>query len=1282
MKSAFIILALLLGGSLCFGQLTVTVSSVTATQAVLEYVAPVSGSTCTVKVSESNTMSPVVNDVNETLFPGSSSDRLRSSTTLDLMEVKRTVTIGARTSDVSSDGKLYSRALQANTLHYYSVTCGAVSATGTFQTANPPLGNTYPEVPPFNAAGFGNYAWPSIDWTDASKTYIDPMTGVLLKLAYQPPGRQGNMQWGSGDEAAFKAAIDLNGAWSNASNVLNTSTSGPFASYSGANRDPLFLIFGPMTVGGYDSATWIPSPSIDDIRLTLYGSGSGTADDRTILACLAVFFKPSNGNCTSQEIEITLPTSTGSTAGPANYPKMPLAGWNVGRILKHDETSVPHGKLNLAAKVATVNESDVYEGHYIPFATPSGVKVYIAGSAPACPGNWCTFDKLLDARSFTIVEDPGTLTNADFQLGAFGIRIRKKTTSGTVNVAASYMYAWSQPPQMPLNGVADFCSRSTVTVDYAADGVTKLPAPETGYLCIENNGGSGPAEAILVVLLPRTGEARTLTQFRHGGFVGLPYQSFSESDPLSLFAVLPDDTDSSKDAIYQISYDPTACHWKAFPGDNYRYGSTPNDCMTWTNITPASQNKSPIQQLTASIQGSPWWDATLSPNGRLNYVGMVGKYAVFSYYFGGPTQSVQDAPCWVSRFDVTSGQLVQVIDTFASPGGRWAGCHYVGPGGSGDWYWMAASLLRYNRGGSSNYLAGPYYLRSIYQMYKSGVWGTDTSLTNTYADTCTTTDPAMIALGATGRRCVKIRINSLWPYAAYTNTREVAKWPCPYDASKSCPMQITVGDYIADPDLAKQHGDSWDGKAEKMLITSITDIGSGNYEIELMRWAACDSDPYYSHIDSPEHSTHTNGWLGWMTGTGLCSGNTWWTKTGENRWYNEDGVLSSGHSAMGPGPNGTFSLSVEGYAHRVAKPMPDQIGKPADWKNQADMMGGFGGVTVAQASGIESYPNHGQWNAPDSEKNWILDFRHFNPSFGSGPERPSTVWTNTYTLVAGTTQVYKVQSPGVIFGKVLPYLAFSGRNLLKDKSGPASLITDADTYKFCVAYIAGECRPGSAKNDVFVNAPYVRTDWSGNCMVNTYAQNGVCFNTVVAQGASVIQMDISEPDPLFRNFRRLTMGFTGPGRQYQFMNASATPDGQWAFMNAGWLDGYRADMLLLKIPPMPVEDTINRRDFVRLRETLAPNPLAPQARIRFGYAENGPVSSFFCTSRQESCLTDAQLTPFAYEQTDALNATACGGGCTIEIPAIPGRVVYYRVERLDTQGNLVFTGPTKAYGVR
>src|SRR5271165_1364653 len=130
-------------------QFTVDATQTTATQAVLTYTAP-SASACTVQVSESPSLSPLVHDVDPSLFPGANLDSRSGNPANGL---QRSFVVGNRRSDLASDNKLYSRALQANTQHWYQVTCGTATGSGSFTTVNPPLGNNYPDVPPFNAAG-------------------------------------------------------------------------------------------------------------------------------------------------------------------------------------------------------------------------------------------------------------------------------------------------------------------------------------------------------------------------------------------------------------------------------------------------------------------------------------------------------------------------------------------------------------------------------------------------------------------------------------------------------------------------------------------------------------------------------------------------------------------------------------------------------------------------------------------------------------------------------------------------------------------------------------------------------------------------------------------------------------------------------------------------------------------------------------------------------------------------------------------------------------------------
>jgi hypothetical protein len=149
-------------------QFFVHVKGTTATQAVLAYTAP-DANPCTIKVSQSSSLSPLVHDVDPALFSGSNSD---SRTHALSNGTGRVFVVGTRDTEAGADGVNYSRALQANTVHYFNVTCGTSTASGTFQTQNIPLGMTYRDLP---AAVF-----PTLT-DDLAQTIVDPHTGALLK---------------------------------------------------------------------------------------------------------------------------------------------------------------------------------------------------------------------------------------------------------------------------------------------------------------------------------------------------------------------------------------------------------------------------------------------------------------------------------------------------------------------------------------------------------------------------------------------------------------------------------------------------------------------------------------------------------------------------------------------------------------------------------------------------------------------------------------------------------------------------------------------------------------------------------------------------------------------------------------------------------------------------------------------------------------------------------------------------------------------------------------------
>jgi hypothetical protein len=208
----------------------VALRGVTSTQAILTYTAP-DAAACSVEVSESATYRPLVHDVDPALFANANLDSRAESVSSGR---ERAFVIGKRRAEKGLNGHWYSRALQTITPHYYRITCGSSVATGTFETSNIPLGNTYNEpLPPDpNAASrpyyttMGSYAWPEfINWnkndpTARQETVIDPQTGILLKRMGLPQDASISFLPGTG-EHNFLAVRSVGGAWNIGTTVFS-----------------------------------------------------------------------------------------------------------------------------------------------------------------------------------------------------------------------------------------------------------------------------------------------------------------------------------------------------------------------------------------------------------------------------------------------------------------------------------------------------------------------------------------------------------------------------------------------------------------------------------------------------------------------------------------------------------------------------------------------------------------------------------------------------------------------------------------------------------------------------------------------------------------------------------------------------------------------------------------------------------------------------------------------------------------------------------------------------
>lgn len=351
---------------------------------------------------------------------------------------------------------------------------------------------------------------------------------------------------------------------------------------------------------------------------------------------------------------------------------------------------------------------------------------------------------------------------------------------------------------------------------------------------------------------------------------------------------------------------------------------------------------------------------------------------------------------------------------------------------------------------------------------------------------------------------------------------------------------------------------------------------------------------------------------------------------------------------------------IAGWTVRKGAFPADNFNKPPTFTIQPSV--NFAGVWAgADGNSYQKHPSFENWNAPSAERrNWFLDLTPFQigPVPGEVAER-----------VGSTAFIYKVAAVNTHPRNVkkAPYIGVSGDKVLLDVSGPSSLLQDssADHFKLCAAFKAGECWPGSTAGDMYANLP--RLDVKGCAGGESYGgQLDLCTIHVAAYGQGVVQLGLEGPltPSGSLNSRVLIRGLAGAWRRWGGMtNARALPDGEWMVFPTTIFDdnttGENTSMLA-RVPPMPPPDGIDRSDFVPMPVTSSAVAGAVNTVVQFGY----DASEFRCTQRRESCVAVSAAhdssDPYKFAETEDYTGVDCTAGCTITVPAISDRVVYYR----------------------
>jgi hypothetical protein len=1233
----------------------VSVTGASSTQAILRYTAP-DENACMVEVSESASFTPLVHDLDSTLFAGANVDNRSEGATNGS---ERVFVVGKRRAERASNGRWYSRALQAYTHHYYRITCGADQATGTFSTTNIPLGNTYNETVPADPnagkAGYfvngGEYAWPDfLSWdknTARSETVIDPQTGMLLKRVTMP-GDQPTGNWPAGDHN-FATASSATGTWTSAANVLVDD--GASASFSGAGRDWMVLRDSSLTFNGYylESLTF---------SAKAWCSGPCPGEDAKIQVCLTV-----NGVSCWPDQNNVIDVALGSAANPSTYAtagsNLPImAAWTPAGYLPLNLTDARSrsGSVNVdGAGAVTLAGGDLFYPNWV-----AGSRITIAGSV-------CNIASVSNPKMLTI--DPAScapalnlpLSNAAYSAGNFGVMIRKKTTSlDTIFIQyAKYALSESNGPGWSASGSPEFCSETLIQ-----NSVTGA----MGYHCVFTSGqmywiNNATGDANYLGLLWVFGQSGA-DGWQSGGCVAAS---------TTLIGTGPRDPEKFYCSVNDNAGNPIilACTLTS----TNQPGSLTTSCTNLTKGSLGLHMNALLTQFTAGY--TPSYDTTKYTG--CGIVGVQNRQLIMGCFRG-----YQDSIGWIVVFSPEKvdtapgcvgggnpGCVVAAQASWATAPARWCVIHTIFMAGNGSTSWILGKYMGpTGQPGSaphmSTVLSGSVESQpSIAAGVNGCPPGSDgCDLVVVDGEPCNPT-PAPLAGGhpAEGGNCPK---NSAWEYLQDAQPGDIF-------------LLNSNTEYVR---LISKNGNAWliergygftNPSAPTTPVTMSEICTSRRFD-----YGASGSDWIWDF----EHDPHALN----------ASGATVKMGPGYTHPVARPNVVIGGVAWVDVSP------SVYGYA------ITDGPGYVPP--NKYSALGPYFAGTYGLAGFDESaqdHPSHPQSTAPPKEQKWFLDAR---PLHGPGPSL-----VDQATRVSG--QLYKFGSttgdgdnlsylggPNAYLGKVnrkhQPTMARCGTQPLIDVSsatmGDAIPDDSSGAYQYCVARRAGECRTGSAPGDIFVNCPYVapRPDRTLGCDYERgepSLANDVCISNTGAYLEAVAQIGYEHSDPTGALARVLTKGLNRYNVTDVNENVHSLPDASWLLVESNAVQGAMNSILAAKLPPYPEVDSVNRTTFVPVAVNLPPpgDPNVDNAVVLFGYLENGSPNQFFCTTRREACLAVSsginEGNPFRFgsEGTDGSATTvtgvSCANGCSVAIPGLSQRVVYYQVLYRDGNNAGLRQGP-------
>jgi hypothetical protein len=360
-----------------------------------------------------------------------------------------------------------------------------------------------------------------------------------------------------------------------------------------------------------------------------------------------------------------------------------------------------------------------------------------------------------------------------------------------------------------------------------------------------------------------------------------------------------------------------------------------------------------------------------------------------------------------------------------------------------------------------------------------------------------------------------------------------------------------------------------------------------------------------------------------------------------------------------------------------------------------------GGPPFAGAFGVPFQPDGGTHpNAPGANAsayealqafdNLPLQGGSFEPSFTavSGQlyrYRPTNVVDpDDFYSVSGGSNGSGVTT---INRKLMATGASCGSHPLIDVSGPSCMVGTgaASSYTYGMVRANGECYSGSQTGDVYVNCPGVSWPYCEGLSIHGGVPLGVgndlCVGNISKVADAIIQLPLNHTD-YYDAYTRMLASATSRVRMVSgFENNRLLPDNSWLLYRQEFLNYQRQEMWMAELPPYPATDSVARGTFVPVALTLTPPAGlgANNAIVEFGYQEYGAPQLVDCTTRNDACIATASTVtpgnqPFYFASENPAGAS-CTSGCTITIPAISQRILYYQIRYRTATNAVLATSP-------